>query len=204
MRRGGRDGRGGRGGYDALRVASAVVYERVAEVEARDDSARRVELQDAAEVCGEVRATPVFEDREEESLAAERERLCAGLVQHAAERDEAGACLREDAEAPVALADFRAELELHGEAARRAVRAAAARVIVAFGFEREVVREVVADARAESGLGVIARVEGREGGEAEVFRGEVQDEGRELNPDLEAVPRDRRSRSLRAVVRAGI
>src|SRR5215207_7251958 len=52
----GRDGPGGRGGYAAARVAPSVVYERVAEVEAREDSARRVELKHAAEVCGEVGA----------------------------------------------------------------------------------------------------------------------------------------------------
>src|SRR5205085_244867 len=134
-----------------LRVAPSEADDRVAEVEAREDAARRVELQDAAHVRREVRPAPLAEDGSYELLVAEeRDGVCADERVDAAEGDEAGARFGEDAEASEAPTDLRAELHLRGEAARRAVGRALARVEVALGFEREIFVDVVADATAEA------------------------------------------------------
>src|SRR5205085_10553988 len=64
------------------------------------------------------------------------------------EADEAGPCLREDAELLPALAPLNAELRLLDFAARGEVGSHADGEEVALGFDGEVVVEVVCDARA--------------------------------------------------------
>src|SRR5215204_2990658 len=149
-------------------VARGVANHRVAHVEAREDAFRRVELKDAAHVHREVGFARIAEVGEEERLALEVERLVARDLRDAAEGDDAGARLGEDAEAVEAAAVLDARLHLRGIATDRGVDAeASARVEVALDLERQIVGRVKAEPRATARLGLRAFVKGAAEGEPE-------------------------------------
>src|SRR5205085_4975334 len=94
-------------------VVLAVAYDCVAEVEAHEHAARRVEFEHAAHVRREVRLALRGEDVEEaRGRAGEGGEQFPRDLDRVVEADEAGPCPREDAELLPALAPLNAELRL--------------------------------------------------------------------------------------------
>jgi hypothetical protein len=174
-------------GHEPDVVALAVADDGVAEVEARDQAARRVELQHAPHVEREVRLALRAEQDDGDGDAAEGLLGAAELLRRA-EADEAGPRLGEEAEGTEALSHLHPELRLQCAPARRDGQDRLVREEVALGLDGDVRVEVESKAPAEAD--VVGRPD-------EVFR-VVERERRVLRPDLE--PRDTFAFGLRRVL----